>query len=179
MKVVKFSKMDSGHLTLKVLVLFTCTFYRCHASQAEHVSDTATSYKYQVFRINARTESDLDHVRRLRDKYDLDPWRDIHRVNQSGDFLVKPGHIDDVTGILLENWIEHEIIIPDAESFLQDVTQSQRYRHRDRRDISSHNYNLGRDIEVNFHLGVSKNENLQQPDLKCVGLRPRVSPLTP
>ncbi|KAH9504895.1 hypothetical protein Btru_060936 [Bulinus truncatus] len=132
--------MDSSHLTLKVLVLFTCTFYRCHAHQAEHVSDTTTSYKYQVFRIYARTESDLDHVRQLRDKYDLDPWRDIHRVNQSGDFLVKPGHIDDVTGILSENWIEHEINIPDAESFLQDMTQSQRYRHRDRRDTSSHKY---------------------------------------
>ncbi|CAL1532333.1 unnamed protein product [Lymnaea stagnalis] len=94
-----------------------------------------TSYK--VVRIRANSDRDVHVIHYLRHKYHLDPWRDVTRAHQVGDYLVRPQHSDDVLRQLVDSDIHHEVVINDVESFLRS---NDAIKNRTRRSATAHEH---------------------------------------
>lgn len=77
--------------------------------------NTRVSYKnFQLLRVRARTETELNQLVSLEDEADVKFWRRPFK-NRSSDILVPPDVADDVKEFLDENKIEFSVISTDIQ----------------------------------------------------------------
>ncbi|RUS79453.1 hypothetical protein EGW08_012794 [Elysia chlorotica] len=111
-----FRVADVSHPALKAVVISIYIL----AQVCPTAAFVENPSRAQVVRITATSDADLNFVRHVKHKFNLDAWRDVHQTNGSGDFFVPSHHIQVIRNLLKLHGIPFTILVDDPMRFISE-----------------------------------------------------------